>query len=439
MTFTPERLDQALVRCQANDLPPQRFIVAFSGGLDSTVLLHALVQIREPVLAVHVDHGLAAESADWADHCQRVAADLGVDIQTVRVEVDPASSDGLEAAAREARYATLTERMQPGDWLLTAHHRDDQAETQLFNLVRGGGVPGLAAMRTRRPFAQGQLVRPLLAESREVLAAYAHQQGLSWLEDPSNQSTRFDRNFLRHEVLPLLASRWPDAGERLARSARHLGEAGDLLDQLALIDLETVARSADRLSVSVLRALPPERQRNALRFALRRLGLPTPTQTQMTHVLTDVLDAAVDRSPVVRWPGTEVRRYRDTVYLLPAVAETTPQSHQSVHGDVDLGAGLGWLRFESEAPEGLAPSLIKRGLELRYREGGEEILLQGQQHTKKLKNLLQEASVVPWMRDRIPLLYCDDRLVAVADLWVSASAAGSPGTAIHWEAHPPLQ
>ncbi len=422
---------------------PERLVIAYSGGLDSEVLLHTLVDLREAfgadLLVLHVDHGLQAESQRWAARCEERAAELGVESRTLRVDVDTAAGQGTEAAAREARYAAFRSEVQHGDWLLSAHHKDDQAETLLLNLLRGSGPAGLAGIGEVQPFGPAWLVRPLLSYSREELHQYAESHELGWIDDPSNEDRKFDRNYLRHEVFPVLRARWPDASGRLRQSAMLASEAALLLDHLADADLGTLGRRPDRLSLSGLRALDAERQRNLLRYAVRELGLPAVPAPALRSIITDLLPAREDAQPVVRWDGAEVRRYRDRVYLLPQSAEPAPMAARRIEsGWVELGAGMGLLRLENDADTGLADAVVAAGLEVRQRQGGEEIKLAGQRHTKKLKKLLQEEGVVPWMRDRVPLLYSGGRLVAVADLWIAEGAVSAPGSAIHWDDRPAL-
>lgn len=447
MTLSRESLLQKLTALAASAEAPQRYLIAFSGGLDSTVLLHMLAGSASDhgveLMAVHVDHGLQRDSDHWAQRCEAVAADLGVETHIARVSVDLASGGGPEAAAREARYQALASFMRPGDWLLSAHHQDDQAETLLLNLVRGAGPAGLAGIGEIRSFASGWLARPMLSFSRKELQDYAGAEHLSWIEDPSNSDQALDRNFLRHEILPRLASRWPEAARCLKRSSDLAAEAALLLDHIAAMDAAAATSEPgrhDQLSIDALKSLPTARQRNVLRFTVRQCGLPTPSAAQVQQVLDTVLTARDDAGPVVRWSGAEIRRYRNRLFVLPAgVAEYSIATGHIVNDQLwQLGHGLGVLRLEADAPEGLSKDVVARGLELRFRSGGEEFRPLGQRHTKKLKKLLQESGVLPWMRDRVPLLFSGGQLVAVADLWLAADAASKPGSAVHWENRPSI-
>ena len=444
MSFTPDGLLRKLTELSAVSASPARYVIAFSGGLDSAVLLHALADSRGthdvPVVAVHVDHGLHAESAVWADHCKVFAAGLGLEFHELKVDVDRRSGMGLEAAARKARYAGLRDLLEPNDWLLSAHHKDDQAETLLLNLMRGSGPAGLAGIDSIRPFACGWLVRPLLEISRNELEEYAAELGLAWVEDPSNADQNFDRNFLRHEILPRLEKRWPDAAGRIRRSAALAREATSLLTDLAAKDREEVGDRPDRLRIDKLQALSPERQRNLLRHVVFSLGMPMPGAVHLQQIQSHLLDAREDAQPLVSWPGVRVRRYREHLYLLPEIAEESqwPEATAVVGEQVDLPGGLGTLLFVRNTENGLSDAVIGKGLEVRYRVGGEEFKPVGQSHTRKLKKLLQDEGVVPWMRERLPLLYSGGELVAVADLWIAASAMSEVGTAIEWRNRPAI-
>ncbi|MDX1607034.1 MAG: tRNA lysidine(34) synthetase TilS, partial [Candidatus Competibacterales bacterium] len=300
---------------------PRRLWIAYSGGLDSHVLLHWLTHDpdltrRCELRAAHVDHGLHPDSSRWASHCVAVCRGLGLSLQVLTVDARPRPGESPEAAARRVRYAALADLLTSADGVATAHHADDQAETVLLALLRGSGPRGLAAMPPVRTLGAGWLLRPLLDQPRARLRAYAERHGLGWIEDPANQVTDFDRNHLRHAVLPLLAERWPGLTRTLARSARHCAEAEALAGALAEVDLAASAGPDATLSLAALQALDAVRRRNLLRHWLRGRGLPLPSERQLDRVLDDVLNAGIDRQPQVRWPGAEIRRHRDRLYAL---------------------------------------------------------------------------------------------------------------------------
>ncbi|WP_405220068.1 tRNA lysidine(34) synthetase TilS [Lentisalinibacter sediminis] len=422
-------------------LPP--LAVAFSGGADSTALLHAAVSLPAGrVRGLHVDHGLQAESAAWAAHCQRAAAALGVECRVLRADITRQAIDaeGVEGAARQARYRLLAAALKPGECLLTAQHRQDQLETVLLQLVRGAGLPGLAAMpAVIAPFGDGRLLRPLLDRARDELCDYLRARGIDWLEDPANTDPRFDRSFLRREIVPRLLTRWPAADRNAARSARHLAEGAGLLRQLASADLDRCDAGEGRLDAGRLRRLPRARQGNALRHWLRSDGCRAPDARHLDRLLEEVV-AGTGEQPRLSLGDAEVRRYRDRLYLLrgePPALSAGPLA-LAPGETLELPGGLGRLVLRPGAPIGLDPALAVRGCQVRFRSGGESLAPAADRPTRRLKQLLREEGVVPWMRGRLPLVYCGEELVAVADLWMAAQRRCEGGVAVVWEGHPPL-
>ncbi len=441
MTATP--LSLAILNPLLAAHPEVRnLIVGYSGGLDSHVLLHLLATNRTSwpermLAAIYVDHGLQAASAGWGEHCACVCRELDVPFRALRIGARPAPGESPEAAARRARYAALAAELGPDDALLTAHHRDDQAETLLLQLLRGAGPHGLAAMPSASRLGQGWLLRPLLAVDRAELLAYAHAQRLNWIEDASNTDTDFDRNYLRHRILPLLKKRWPAATRALSRSAQWCAEAAAWLDEEADADLAHVAtHRSDRLNIPALCELSELRQRNLLRRWLRRLGLPIPDSRQLGRILHDALTAGRDRQPCIRWPGGEVRRYRDMLYAMPPLAPHDAQRsviwwpNADGYPPLEL-PGLSQLRLQETVGAGLRSEILAGApLAVRFRQGGERFRPAGRSHSQELKKLLQEANIPPWERERLPLLYRDDTLVAVVGLGIAAEAvarSGEPG------------
>ena len=391
--------------------------IALSGGLDSTVLLHLLATLCKteslPALnAIHVHHGLQAAADAWPEHCHSVCAALGVPLQVVRVQVQSGAS--LERAAREARYQAFTEALQCNEVLLTAQHRDDQAETLLFRLLRGAGVRGMSGMPHQRVLGQGYLSRPLLDITRAELEAYATEQGLSWIEDPSNQDRQHSRNYLRHQVFPLLTARWPQAVMTMARSAAHLREAQELLDELAQIDLACSGSASDfdwlrlpSLALAPLAALSAARQRNALSHWLEPLTrLP---DTDHWSGWANLRDATGDASPVWRLADGELHRAGGRIWWLSGCwLRAVPAAGAWLNPAAPLVlADNGVLTFNGQIPDG--------PLQIRYREGGEVMTLPGRGH-RDLKRLLNERGVPSFVRGRLPLLYKDGQLLAVANL-----------------------
>jgi tRNA(Ile)-lysidine synthase len=297
--------------------PDVRLVVAFSGGVDSTALLAALAANRPKglrVRAVHVNHGLHPNASTWSEHCRALARELGVQLEVIAAKVARPRGVSLEAAARDARYAVLAGVLEAGEFLLTAHHEDDQLETVLLQLFRGAGMAGLAAMPDIAPFAGGWLARPLLSRSRAELEEWVRGAGLSWVDDDTNADESLDRNYLRRRVLPLIRERWRGVGSAVARSARHAAEGQRLLDMIARSDVERASSGAG-LFVPALRALQPDRRRNALRFWIARSGARVPDTSRLEELAGPVIDARPDSSPRVAWGDVEVQRHADVLSI----------------------------------------------------------------------------------------------------------------------------
>jgi tRNA(Ile)-lysidine synthase len=400
------------------ELPDGAIAVACSGGLDSSVLLHALAHVpaarARGLRAIHVDHQLHADSGRWSEHCERFAQALDVPFSTHRVGVEP-SGNGLEDAARAARFALFGEQLGHGEILALAQHRDDQAETILLKLLRGAGPEGLGGMRGVREFGQGWLWRPLLDVPRAVLREYAQAHALRWIDDPSNADTSLRRNFVRNEILPRLAERWPDASAALAHSATWARAAADFIEDQARIALAKL----QGLDSATLRwngwlELPDALRDPVLRLWLRELGFDEPAHFHVGE-LERQLRAAEDRMPCIAFAQTELRRYRDLLYAIH------PQPPIPEHWETP------WDGAPLELPDGsrlmLEPGDARTTLHVRYRRGGEAIKPAGDAHTRELRTLLQESGIPPWQRERIPLIYAGDELLAVGDLFLSDAGA----------------
>jgi tRNA(Ile)-lysidine synthase len=446
---SPTDLVSAALRAALAGWPqplPPRLTIAFSGGLDSTVLLTALARLNLPVRlrAAHVDHGLHGQSAAWSAHCAAAAAALGAEFAAVRVAVDRQSSHGLEAAARDARYGVLAGLLAPGEWLLTAHHGDDQLETLLLRLTRGTGVRGLRGIIEFGPFAAGFLGRPLLGLTREQLRTQALAWNLAWLEDPSNLEPRHDRNYLRLHVLPALRERWPSAVQHAGRLAAQMSDAEQLLDGMAAEDARPLA-APWHVPRASLAALAPARQRNLLRYLLRTLGLGAPSARKLEELRAALNGSHSESRAVVRWPGGEGRIFRAALHLGAPLPPASPPDYSA-----RVVVGEGWAGPEGNVElvpagfdEGVPESWLADGLALRFRAGGERFRPRGRQHHHSLKHLFQESGVVPWMRERVPLLFRGEALVAIGDLWLSADVDAAPPSEprwrVQWTQHPAVR
>lgn len=424
MGFSPDHLLSAL-----EGFPPvEGYWIAYSGGLDSSVLLHAMAalrgRLRAPLWALHLDHGLQDESAHWSAHCARQCGQLNIPLTHQRLSLAPRPGSSVEAEAREARLAAFRQTLRPGQMMLTAQHRDDQAETLLLQLLRGSGLSGLAAMPELAELGPGWLGRPLLRVGRADLRAYARAESVRWIEDPSNAGLRFDRNYLRHEVLPLIAARWPSYAETFSRSARHCAQGQGLIDALAEQSHAAVqGRRPGSLSVSRLRALEPALCRALLRHWIRRQGFRLPDTRHLDRILREVLGAAPDRSPLVAWQGSEVRRYRDDLFILaplpprPAAMTIVWEGPQPLR----LAGTLGYLQRSG----------VDGALEVRFGVGGQRCRIAGKGHGKSLKKLYQEYAVPDWIRPYVPLVFAAGRLLSIGGLCTCDAGAGC----IQWRGH----
>ncbi|HEU4781385.1 MAG TPA: tRNA lysidine(34) synthetase TilS [Steroidobacteraceae bacterium] len=408
--------------------PRPRVIVAFSGGLDSTVLAHLLVKQRRKLgnlRLAHVDHGLQAASGEWSRHCARLARQWRIPIVLLEASI-ARGKESPEAAAREARYALLAKASEPGEVLVTAQHRDDQAETLLLQLLRGAGVTGLAAMPAFAPFARGFIARPLLDMPRTQIEAIARRAQLRWIEDPSNDDTRFSRNYLRHRLMPLIREHWPGADKALVRSAALMAEAAALLNERAAQDLARLA-DGDGLSVRALRALPMARRRNALRAFIARHGVEMPEASRLREMSGPLLEARVDAQPEVAWSATRIVRRSGRLELQSSRKPPRKFVAKSWRWRDDrrliLEDGALDLQDDAEGPIDLA--LLPEVLELRARSGGERLRPSARARTATLKSLLQNAKVPVDERASLPLLFAGDRLIAVGARWVDASIAAN--------------
>ncbi|HEY6095155.1 MAG TPA: tRNA lysidine(34) synthetase TilS [Gallionellaceae bacterium] len=415
-------------------------LVGLSGGLDSVVLLHVLAQLAPHHFwrlgALHVHHGISPHADAWAAFCTELCAHHSVPLQVEHVDIAPLRDMGIEAAARQLRHAALAR--QAADFIALAHHRDDQAETLLLQLLRGAGVRGGSAMPLLKKREDSPaLLRPLLDFERGELEHYARAHGLEWVEDESNADVGYPRNFLRHRVLPVLAQRFPAYRTTLARSARHFAEAAELLDELAAQDA-VPAMQDDRLSVQALRGLGAARGKNLLRHFLAVRQAPIPDHTRLGEMLRQLCEARADAQLRITWQGWQLRCFRAHAYVLP---QTLPPCEFALdwqgEAELTLPASHGVLKFEAVIGQGISRAKLQQGrVQVRSRHGDVSIQPAAVRPHRSLRNLLQEQGVPPWQRELLPLLYCGDELVGVPGVAVSAAfqaQAGEPGIVLGWE------
>jgi len=442
MGFSPTQLTTVLT------LPPgSNLLVGYSGGLDSTVLLHALVKLRDAdrlpgsLRAIHVDHQLQQDSGQWRDHCEVWCRKWQVPLITAQVDLEQGSGS-IEARARAARYAAFTKHLDSGSYLLLAHHRDDQMETLLLRLMRGAGMRGLAGIPQQRELAEATLLRPLLETDRAALRDYAEAEELQWIEDGSNENTDLDRNFLRHEILPRLQSRWSGYRESWSKTTALAKESGALLEDLASLDLARL-RSEDtdilntQLPLAGVAQLSEARQRNLLRFWLEQAGLPDPGWQGLQQLVSELVPAGADSAAQMELGDVVLRVFQKYLYIVPRLPEIdggAEFSWQPGQQPELVLPGNGRLRATAATGAGISQQHCSELL-VRYRQGGEDCSLPGRPR-KPLKKLLQEQAVEPWLRSRMPLLFQQDELVCVPVIGVSANASAAPdeaGWLINWE------
>ncbi len=418
--------------------PPRRLFVAFSGGRDSSALLHALAAQRLrlpcPLIAVHVDHQLQAGSAIWATHCAQQASARSLPFIELTLTDAPESGESLEAWAREARYRAFAGMLETDDVLLTAHHQDDQAESFLLAALRGSGPAGLRGIAPRRRLGGGWLLRPMLELSAADIEVFTRTQDLVWIQDPMNVDPARARSFLRTEILPRLRRHWPAAGAVLARTAQWQGETQAALEACAEQSLQALMTPEGALSVAGLQSLAVPLRSSVLRHWIRARGFVPPDARRLGEIVNVVLTAAPDRVPEVTWGGACLRRWQQALHLAPR----TEVIRFSLRWDPVQALFLpgGRLSAVPVVGEGLRQSLSRDGLTVRSRKGGERCRLPGRGHHTTVKHVLQSLRVPPWRRSALPFIYAGDRLVAVGDLFVCAEALAGPdeaGWQLQWQ------
>ena len=421
-----------------------RLWVGCSGGLDSMVLLDALAASvpAKRIAVVHINHQLSSNADRWQQVIATRAEQLGCHFEAHTVACQ-ATGKGVEAAARQARYAVFESLLGEGDLLLLGHHADDQLETLLYRLLRGAGLRGLAAMPARRSLGRGALWRPLLNLPRQTLEHYAARRQLSWVDDESNASEQFDRNYLRQQVTPPLRQRWQQWHLPLARTTAHLREGDLLLTELATIDLQSCGVRGENggysLSIALLEQLAPHRQRNMLRYwPERAVGVGLASTAELDELYTAILGARDDAQPQLCGQGYCWRRFAGRLYMLAATGGNEPLAEYSLSwplhtlpARLSLPDGSVLVATAAETAVGVEPLLrgdLKQ-LSVRPREPGVRSRPVGRQSSASIKNIFQEQAVAPWLRTSTPLLWSGEQLVAVGGLWIEADSAAPAGQA----------
>ncbi len=411
---------------QTHIQPGQHLAVALSGGVDSVVLLHILTQLSDTLhfslSAVHVHHGISRNAGLWSQFCCNLCHSLDVPIYVTYLQIRKENGLSLEAVARDQRYQVFSRSY--GDFVVLAQHRDDQAETLMLQLLRGAGIRGLSAMpviRKQSRQAAPQILRPLLHVSRYSIETYARHNHLNWINDESNDSIAYNRNFLRHEIFPRLSQRYPNYSATLQRASEHLSESLQLLDELAIIDSAQCLQE-DKLIVDRLRSLSTPRAKNLLRYILIKQGAALPSSAKLEELLQQLSAVQADNHMQVRFGHTEIRCFKGLVHILTNRAashrtdETYPWFGES---ELILPQTGGTIRFDKTMGTGLcAVKLSTDPVTVRFRQGGERFRPACNRPRRSLKNLMQEAVIPSWNRDTVPLLFCGEQLIWVPGIGI---------------------
>jgi len=416
--------------------PHQQLLVAFSGGLDSTVLLHQLVTLRDSqaanykIRAMHIHHGLSPFADDWAEHCQKVCLQWNVPCEVRRVQL---ADDGLgiEAHARAARYQALTEALLPEEVLLTAQHLDDQCETFLLALKRGSGPAGLSAMPVRLPLGETELIRPLLGQARQQLQAWADEHQLTWIEDESNQDDSYDRNFLRLRVLPEIQQRWPHFPQSVARSAELCAEQEQLLDELLAEQLDELIQSDGSLLIEPMQPLSEVRRAALLRRWIARQKAVMPSRAALVRLWDEVATSREDANPRLKFGCYEVRRFQGALYWLPIIHGLGDEVVRwaAPFEPLILPDGLGVVQLVATGQEIRAP-LDNEPVSIRFKATG-QLHIVGRDRGRSLKKIWQEFGIPPWLRERTPLLYYGEKLIAALGVFVTQEGRATEQSCWH--------
>ncbi|WP_255554781.1 tRNA lysidine(34) synthetase TilS [Moritella sp. 24] len=444
---------------------PLQIVLAYSGGLDSHVLLHLMARYQQlypqhDYLAVHVHHGLSDNADDWLVHCEQTAKALNINFVAEKVVLNLGNRESLEAKARDARYQAIAKHLGDESLLLLGQHLDDQLETFLLQLKRGAGVKGLSAMAATMPFLlhnSCQIVRPLLTLPQQALVDYATDSQLTWVEDESNNDHSYDRNFLRHQIIPSLKQRWPGIANAVHRSAELCAEQQALADEIAQIDVVICEDSLAGLKIVELQQLSKIRRNNVIRFWLAKQRLPMPSRHHLDKVWDEVVNAVDDANPQLSWQAGEFRRYQGVLYNQQKYAELKDVVIMLEHTQnqvIPLPDNIGLLHLQGELKDTLQAQspkncgidtskvfdvnhigiCIKRPLDdekvtIRFRGEG-KCHPTGRSGSRSIKKLYQEYRVAPWLRDRIPLVYYNDKLVCAVGLWVCKGYEAQDG--LYW-------
>lgn len=399
----------------------RNFFVGFSGGLDSTVLLHLLASLKlsTPIIAIHINHQISPNANKWQHHCEEYCRQLGLECRSEIVTVE-SRGDGIESAARNARYGVFEKIIQKDEVLLLGHHLDDQVETMLYRLMRGTGPKGLAGIASIRQLGEGQLARPLLSRVKSELENYGQENLLNWIDDESNEDSKFDRNYLRNEVIPLLEKRWPNFSNRWQQTAESCREENSLCQILAEEDIRRCDEYPGRWGRSInyerLFKFSVERRNNLLRTWADKNEYSQLEKKHLVEIDKQFFNSESKKAEFA-WGNACLRRYKQRLYLTPATPNPAKQEVSREPLIWDLQGPI-VLPDGSQLEANFAGVELGTRVNVRWRTGNERCRPKGRGRSQSLKKLLQEYELEPWLRDKVPLIFLGDDLIAVGDLWL---------------------
>jgi len=431
---------EAIFSKEIGSLVSRKFLLAFSGGVDSVVLLDLLVNVlkeSDALRIIHINHNLNEHSNDWAQFSSEICEKY--DLPLICESVEPKRhGKGLEADARELRYQSFRDVIQDDEYLLTGHHQDDQMETLLYRIFRGTGIDGLMAIRREIKFGKGFLYRPMLNISREKIEEYAQLKNLKWIYDSSNDDSSYDRNFLRKDIIPLIKKRWPSVENKVSRLSVIAEQNQLLLNELAIEDVGQL-KNYNHLDIETLSEKSYPRIINIFRFMIKKNNMSVPSMQVLNEGIKTLMHSK-SKSPSMTWNDNTIRRYKHRLYFLNSALNSPNDLSNEMSWDIkktiNLGKNLGSIQARFLNGEGISLNRCPSNLAIKYRKGGEEIKPSGHKITKSLKNLFQENNVLPWVRDKIPLIYVDQELISVGDLWFNQdfkASANEDGFLITWD------
>ena len=431
---------EAIISKEIGSLVSRKFLLAFSGGVDSVVLLDLLVNVlkeSDALRIIHINHNLNEHSNDWAQFSSEVCEKYNLPLICESVE-PKRHGKGLEANARELRYQSFRNVIQDDEYLLTGHHQDDQMETLLYRIFRGTGIDGLRAIRREIKFGKGVLYRPMLNISREKIEEYAQLKNLKWIYDSSNDDSSYDRNFLRKDIIPSIKKRWPSVENKVSRLSVIAEQNQLLLNELAIEDVGQL-NNYNHLDIETLSEKSYPRIINIFRFMIKKNNMSVPSMRVLNEGIKTLMHSK-SKSPSMTWNDNTIRRYKHRLYFLNSALNSPNDLSNEMSWDIkktiNLGKNLGSIKARFLNGEGISLNRCPSNLAIKYRKGGEEIKPSGHKITKSLKNLFQENNVLPWVRDKIPLIYVDQELISVGDLWFNQdfkASANEDGFLITWD------